>query len=185
MKQTQVGKYSKVALAVLATIAGAVTLAAFPGLAHVIKEFSRSSRRHYSPRAMQQTVQRLRARGYVRVVERGDELLLQLTAEGRRAVKKLRLKTLTIPKPTRWDKQWRFIAFDIPEKKRPAREAFRKKLQQLGCAKIQKSLFVHPYSCKHEIAYLTDTLQIEPFVRLIIATSFNGDRRLRTRYQLS
>ena len=44
-----------------------------------------------------------------------------------------------------WDRQWRLIAFAIPETRRTARDAFRDHLLELGGAAIQNGLYVSPH----------------------------------------
>src|SRR2546421_7589016 len=43
-----------------------------------------------------------------------------------------------------WDRQWRMVAFAVPEQKRLARDAFRDQLRALGGAAIQGRLSVSP-----------------------------------------
>jgi phenylacetic acid degradation operon negative regulatory protein len=44
-----------------------------------------------------------------------------------------------------WDRQWRLVAFAVPEKDRAARDAFRDHLIELGGAAIQGGLYVSPH----------------------------------------
>ena len=67
---------------------------------------------------------------------------------------------MRINKPKKWDRKWRIILFDIPEKIRKARDVFRYHLNQLGFYEFQKSVFVHPYNCKDEIDYLIEFIYI-------------------------
>ena len=45
----------------------------------------------------------------------------------------------------KWDKKWRLVIFDIPEKKRKARNALREKLIELGFGKWQRSIYISPH----------------------------------------
>ena|SRR3989338_2824871 len=182
----RIGIYAKTALAALGAVAGVVALVAFPGLAVVAREFARHSRgrKRYSAYTMQQTLKRLRHRGYVRVVEKGDELFTQLTQEGKQALKKVHFETLTIPAPKQWDGLWRFIAFDIPEEKHYIRSLFREKLRALGFVQVQKSLLAYPYPCEREVALVTEYLGVGSFAHCIVAKSFNGDKKLQARFKL-
>ena len=45
-----------------------------------------------------------------------------------------------------WDRQWRLIAFAVPEERRAARDAFRDRLIELGGAAIQGGLYVSPHA---------------------------------------
>jgi phenylacetic acid degradation operon negative regulatory protein len=44
-----------------------------------------------------------------------------------------------------WDRQWRLVAFAIPESRRTARDGFRDQLLELGGASIQNGLYVSPH----------------------------------------
>jgi phenylacetic acid degradation operon negative regulatory protein len=44
-----------------------------------------------------------------------------------------------------WDRQWRLVAFAVPEHKRVARDAFRDQLRALGGAAVQGGLYVSPH----------------------------------------
>jgi phenylacetic acid degradation operon negative regulatory protein len=50
-----------------------------------------------------------------------------------------------------WDRQWRLVAFAIPEVKRAARDAFRDRLLALGAAPIQNGLYVSPHRWQSEV----------------------------------
>lgn len=66
---------------------------------------------------------------------------------------------------TPWDKKWRFIIFDIPEKFRGGRDALRDKIKKLGFYELQKSVFVFPYKCEDEINFIIEFFEIRKHVR--------------------
>jgi len=45
----------------------------------------------------------------------------------------------------KWYKKWRLVIFDVPEKRRKARDALRVKLIELGFGKWQKSVYISPH----------------------------------------
>ena len=51
-------------------------------------------------------------------------------------------------KTEKWDKQWRVVSFDIPEKVRYSRLKLRITLRDIGFVKLQNSLWAYPYDCK-------------------------------------
>jgi phenylacetic acid degradation operon negative regulatory protein len=59
-----------------------------------------------------------------------------------------------------WDRQWRLVAFAVPEKDRQARDAFRDHLLDLGGAAIQGGLYVSPHPWHKEAANEADRLGI-------------------------
>ena len=67
-------------------------------------------------------------------------------------------------KKDEWDGIWRIVAYDIPDDIKKERDYFRKKLKSLGFKELQKSMFVVPYKCREEIAVLSQSLGISPYV---------------------
>lgn len=57
----------------------------------------------------------------------------------------------------KWDKKWRIVTFDIPEKKRTKRDLFRRKLKELGFGMIQESLWVTPHAFEDDISEFIKT----------------------------
>jgi DNA-binding transcriptional regulator PaaX len=47
------------------------------------------------------------------------------------------------------------------------RQIFRRKLKNIGCYMIQKSVFVFPYSCEEEISYCCTDLGLGGYVDVI------------------
>ena len=60
-----------------------------------------------------------------------------LTENGRKRVLKYEFENMQIKKPKVWKGDWHIIIYDIPEKNKPAREAFRKKVKELGLLEFQ------------------------------------------------
>lgn len=106
-----------------------------------------------------------------------------LTEKGKKKAITLEADNLTIKKPLSWDRKWRVVVFDIPESKRPARNALREKLINLGFYAWQKSVFVHPYNCLNEIEFLIELFQIRPYVRFFEATKVMNEAELQLRFQ--
>lgn len=50
-----------------------------------------------------------------------------------------------------WDKKWRVVIFDIPEKERGKRDVLRKKLISLGFGKLQESIYITPLDVLYDI----------------------------------
>ena len=54
--------------------------------------------------------------------------------------------------PRLWDKKWRVIIFDIPEKRRSIRDKFRMMLRELGYYRLQDSVWIFPYSTEELVS---------------------------------
>jgi len=76
------------------------------------------------------------------------------------------------------------VAFDIPEDYKRARDALRRKLQQLGFRELQKSVFVFPYECKDEIEFIVEFFAIRKYVRYGVLDLIDNDLQLRKTFRL-
>ena len=65
-----------------------------------------------------------------------------------------------------WDRQWRLVAFAVPEQKRVARDAFRDQLRALGGAAIQGGLYVSPHQWHKDVRARAERLGIATVVTL-------------------
>ena len=59
-----------------------------------------------------------------------------------------------------WDRQWRLVAFAVPERERAARDAFRDHLIELGGDPIQGGLYVSPHPWHKELTAEAERLGI-------------------------
>jgi len=117
--------------------------------------------------------------------EFSDETVeLILTNEGREQALCYKLDEIGIPRMSKWDKKWRVVLFDIPEKNRKARDAFRFHLKKLNFFEYQKSVFVHPYDCLNEINFLIEFHNVRPDTRFIIADSLDNEFHLKQHFKL-
>ena len=76
------------------------------------------------------------------------------------------------------------MTFDIPEKKKSARNALRDKLKELGFCQLHKSVFVHPYPCLSEIQFVEEIFQIGQYINFIEAKNIADDDWLKSKYNL-
>ncbi|MEK7062567.1 MAG: CRISPR-associated endonuclease Cas2 [Patescibacteria group bacterium] len=111
-------------------------------------------------------------------------LTMVLTDKGKQKAITFNIDNMEIKKPKKWDKKWRLVLFDIPEKQKPAREALRDALKRLGFHEYQKSVFIHPYECKKEIDFVIEYFNIRKYVRTITADTLDNDIHLRKKFGL-
>ncbi|MBI2024232.1 CRISPR-associated endonuclease Cas2 [Candidatus Giovannonibacteria bacterium] len=118
-------------------------------------------------------------------LERDDGTIQIIISEkGKRRALKYKLDEVEIKTPSKWDKKWRIVIFDIPEKRKKAREALRLKLRELGFKELQKSVFVHPYECRDEISFITEVFELRPYIRMILSDSITNDEELKLYFGL-
>ena len=104
--------------------------------------------------------------------------------------KKAKLRFLEIKldniknKKVKWDKKWRMVAFDVPEKYKLGRDALRRKLKKIGFCELQKSVLVTPYECKKEISELVKFFKMEKYVRFGILEYVDNEAKLGKFFKL-
>lgn len=112
-------------------------------------------------------------------------MTMTLTDKGKEKALVYNLDEMEIKKPECWDGKWRVVLFDIPEKMRKVRDAFRGHLNQLEFYEFQKSVFVHPFDCQDEIDYLIEFYGARRFIRFIVAESLDNELHLKTYFGLN
>lgn len=127
----------------------------------------------------------LATEGKLRFVEMRGKKHAELTDKGRRELTMLRQKFETLgSKKRRWDKRWRVVIFDIPEKVRHARIRLRDTMQSFGFQRLQDSVWVYPYDCEDVIALLKTELGLGKAVVYMIVESIENDHHLREDFGL-
>lgn len=106
-------------------------------------------------------------------------LTLIISEKGKRKALSYKIDEMNIKKPKAWDKKWRMVIFDIPEKKKKVREALREKLKELKFYELQKSVFIHPYDCKDEIDFIIEFFEARPFARFAVLENIDNEPHLK------
>ncbi len=107
-----------------------------------------------------------------------------LTDKGRRFVLKQDINKLQLNKSKKWDGRWRIVIFDIPEKKKAARDALRRKFTSLGMFQLQKSVFVYPFDCKKEIDFVSDYFEVANDILYLEARVHEVEKQLKEFFNL-
>ncbi|OGD29854.1 hypothetical protein A2833_01605 [Candidatus Azambacteria bacterium RIFCSPHIGHO2_01_FULL_44_55] len=88
---------------------------------------------------------------------------------------------MCLEQPLVWDKKWRLVIFDIPEKRKIAREALRCKLKEMNFIKIQHSVWAVPFPCDKEINLIKTVFNLSSaWVNVIVAENL-GDQEYKSR----
>lgn len=103
---------------------------------------------------------------------------LELTPKGKQLFEQIKLDDITISVPKQWDGRWRFVLFDVPEKRRNYRDVLRDRLKSLGFFQFQKSVWIHPFECGKEVRYLCEYWGITPYT-IMFTVKVGNDRVLR------
>jgi len=106
-------------------------------------------------------------------------LKLEMTSKGRETFgDKKELGDTKITRPEKWDGLWRFVLFDVPEKSRTLRDAFRYHIKTIGLFRFQKSVWIYPFPCEAEVRYASEVLGIKQHV-IMFAAKIDNDRILK------
>jgi len=118
------------------------------------------------------------------VEKKNGSVEIVISEKGKRKVLEFDIDNIKISKPMRWDKRWRMVMFDIPEKRRSARNVLREKLKEIGFKEIQKSVFVYPYQCLDEINFVVEYFQMRRYVRYGEIISLTNEEELKLKFKL-
>ncbi len=127
-------------------------------------------------------VRYLKSRGFIRRFSEGKESFLEITEKGKKHLLSSDLRHISVKRPTKWDKKWRLVIFDIPEKNKVLRNLIRSKLYQVGFVQVQKSVFVYPFECTHEINLICDNYGGREYIKFLIADIIEGEEEILNKF---
>ncbi len=129
------------------------------------------------------TIREFRYNRLIDYKENNDGVVTVILSKlGEKHALKYQLDEMKVAIPPKWDHAWRIVIFDIPEKKKRAREALRKKLKELGFTELQKSVFIFPYECENEIDFICEVFEIRNHVRYIKVAYINNEAELKLKF---
>ena len=103
---------------------------------------------------------------------------LQITEKARRRLKRIRLSDVTIQPQAVWDKTWRVIIYDIPEKHASARRNLTRQLRCMGCFQLQRSTWITPFPCRNEVEAISSQYLIDSFITYLEAQHLDNSSGL-------
>ena len=138
----------------------------------------------YNRKRFNQTIGRLNTQKLIEISEESGQTVVKITDEGRVRALRYKLMEMEIKRPQTWDKKWRIVIFDIPEKYKRMREIFRQHLKLLGFYPLQKSVWVHAFSCFDEIEFLRQIYHVGVDVTYVVAERIERAEELKDRFDL-
>lgn len=120
--------------------------------------------------AFAKALKRLREKGMVDFVDE-KELIIRLTDEGRSQALWAKLKF----NQEKWDGRWRIVIWDIPEKRRAARDLLRAKLKGLGFKHWQQSVWATKMNCTKVLREFIKQIGTEDWVMVIESDNVGGN----------
>jgi len=176
------GELAKQILLVLGTGVAITTAILLPGSAEMFKPLIKKFKTN--KRNFVKSLKTMKRDRVVDFKEDGKFSNIVITEKGRAKLLRYNLDDMEIKKPKKWDKIWRVVTFDIPEKKKASRNALRSKLKELGFSQFHKSVFVYPYPCLDEIQFIEEIFNISPYVNFIEAKTIDNDEWLKEKFDL-
>lgn len=131
------------------------------------------------------SVKRLSSQKLVKeVVLPNGSFKLVLTQEGKRQARIQYLfgQSIHFKNPKEWDKKWRIVLFDVPEKDRKFRDVLREHLRELKFYKLQHSVFISPYPCEKQLLELVALYKVGSFVRIVTADWVDNEEKLKKHF---
>lgn len=109
--------------------------------------------------SLAQALKRLRENGFIELIS-DHEIAFRLTEKGKDKALIASLKFSN----EQWDGKWRLVVFDIPEKRRPARDLLRQKLKEWEFTNLQKSVWGSKKNCLKPLRNFIKQVGIEDWV---------------------
>lgn len=164
-------------------ISGAISLALSSphGIGRLLKQLPKELRK-LKREQLRRALYNLKDKNLVKLIrENDDDITVELTENGRIITKEMDIDQIQLEKPKFWDKKWRLVVFDIPEKKKMARESLRMKLKDLGFKKFQHSIWITPFSCEKEINFIKSIFNLSDYWIDVIITENLGVKEYQFR----
>ncbi|MDD2657137.1 MAG: CRISPR-associated endonuclease Cas2 [Candidatus Pacebacteria bacterium] len=161
-----------------------VAIGAVPDFSKILKYYTgqkKGARLNYRVKSV---LGRLVTKGLITFEERNGKQYACLTDAGKRVLELETLKDASTRKPKRWDKRWRVVIFDIPERRRSIRVRLRRFMEEYGFVRLQDSVWVYPYDCEELISLVKAKFRIGTDVLYMIVEQLERDKHLREHFDL-
>lgn len=148
----------------------------------ILKELNRNKDRKISSSELRKMFEKMKRERLVNIIDEGAEIKIILRKEGVKTILINNLAKVKFERPRVWDKSWRVVIFDIPEKYKRERDAFVLKLKELNFYSLQKSVFVYPYPLVEIVDFLSEVFGISSYIRVIDATTIEGEEEIQAHF---
>lgn|SRR3989344_376031 len=164
-------------------VAGIISIAAIaPNMFKILGRSGALARLKYQTKGI---LTRLKMRGEIEYIERDGNRYARLTKRGEEVLATERQKISLIKgRPRKWDRRYRLVMFDVPEKRKKTRDQLRYQMQDVGFLRIQDSAWIYPYDCEEFIALLKADLHIGKDVLYTVVEEIENDAQIRKHFNL-
>lgn len=127
----------------------------------------------YSIATIRKEFSNLKRQGFIVYGKRYKKRIPLLTRKGKLQI----APSLPYKKFGQWDKRWRIVIFETPEKERKYRMMFQEKLKELGFQKIQKGVYISPHSLLRTVSRISTELGIRQYLTLVESDKIEREKR--------
>ena len=182
MEKYSKGEIAKIILKSLLVTAVVVTVVALPGSAQILTLFKpKNKREEYK---VTRSLHSLKKNKYVRVYKKNGKDIIEITRKGKRRISSYDYEDIKLQHVKKWDGLWRVVMFDIPERKKRARNAISRKLKELGCHAVQKSVFIYPYDCRKEMDFIAGYLYVRKYIQYMEVKKVDNEGKIKKRFHI-
>lgn len=142
-------------------------------------------RKRFSKKSIDQSIERLKNRGWLKFVQGRNGWRLELTERGYIEFMKYETQEKLIKRSKNWDGKWHLLIFDIREDRKSIREKVRRSLVALGFYRLQDSVWIYPYPCEDILEMLRTQYRVRHDALYICAQKIAKDKWLRKHFNLS
>ena len=182
-RERRLGALQQAMLAAV-VIGGVVLVAAtIPNVTQLLRffpGFKKGARFNYKVKSV---LGRLADKGYIEFIEKNGKRHARITEKGEQVLQ-LETEKAAMAKKRRWDRQWRVVIFDIPERRKNVRTKVRRFMQEYGFTRLQDSVWVYPHDCEDLIALMKANFRIGADVLYMIVQRLEYDKHLREHFGL-
>ncbi|MEA1927939.1 MAG: CRISPR-associated endonuclease Cas2, partial [Candidatus Auribacterota bacterium] len=126
----------------------------------------------YHTNSFYKAIARLEKQGLLKKLHKEENIYIKLTEKGK---KKVREHRKSGKKPYRsWDKKWRVVIFDVPEKRTQVRKYLRNYLKALGFGMVQRSTWITPYDFGRLVSHFSTKMKLTDCIYHMTVTKFRG-----------
>lgn len=177
------GTFQKSLLAAVA-IGGIVVVAAtVPNAAQLLRFFpgyKKGAKFNYQTKS---ALSRLAVKGLITFVEKDGKRFARITEKGE-GVLEMETEKVAMKKKRKWDRRWRVVIFDVPEKRKSVRASLRRFMSEYEFVRLQDSVWIYPYDCEDLIALAKANFRIGADVLYMIVERLERDKHLREHFKL-
>lgn len=182
-KERRWGTFQKAMLTAVVLGGVVVVAATIPNAAALLRYFpgyKKGARFNYQAKS---ALGRLASKGLVTFTEKGGKRFARITEKGKRILQMESERTI-MKKKRRWDRRWRVVTFDVPEKRKNVRTSLRRFMNEYGFVRLQDSVWIYPYDCEDLIALAKANFRIGADVLYMIVERLEHDKHLREHFAL-